>query len=146
MVDEMCEVGNLPASEGYALLSSSSSAMLIDVRSAAEWTFVGTPDLESLGKQAVLAEWQRFPLMERTQDFASKLTDELTKRRVPASAPLLFICRSGARSLAAAQSMAACGYSHCINVVDGFEGPCDRHGHRGTIQGWKVAGLPWKQG
>jgi rhodanese-related sulfurtransferase len=60
-------------------------------------------------------------------------------------APLLFLCRSGARSAAAAKAMTAAGYSTCLNVADGFEGPLDAQAKRGTAGGWKAAGLPWRQ-
>ena len=146
MAEQVCEVGSLPVRECYDLLCSSKDAVLIDVRCSPEWTFVGAPSLENLGKQALFAEWQQFPLTERTHDFVDRLSEALLIRRIPKSAPLLFICRSGARSLAAARAMAAHGYSQCINVAGGFEGPRDAAGHRGTIEGWKAAGLPWKQG
>ena len=60
--------------------------------------------------------------------------------------PLLFMCRSGNRSDAAARMMAGRGYTRCFNVGGGFEGERDASGHRGTVSGWKVAGLPWTQG
>jgi len=60
-------------------------------------------------------------------------------------APLLFLCRSGARSAAAAKAMTAAGYSTCLNVADGFEGPLDANGKRGSAAGWKATGLPWRQ-
>jgi len=59
--------------------------------------------------------------------------------------PLLFLCRSGVRSAAAARAMTAAGYSTCLNVSDGFEGPMDAQGKRGSQAGWKAAGLPWRQ-
>ncbi|HEU4379951.1 MAG TPA: rhodanese-like domain-containing protein, partial [Hyphomicrobiaceae bacterium] len=59
---------------------------------------------------------------------------------------IFFICRSGARSLKAAEAMVAAGYSRCRNVADGFEGPLDPHRHRGQLSGWKAKGLPWTQG
>ena len=37
------------------------------------------------------------------------------------------------------------GYTACYNVADGFEGELDEHNHRNSVNGWKVAGLPWWQ-
>ena len=61
------------------------------------------------------------------------------------SAPLYFICRSGARSRSAAQALTAAGYGKCFNVAGGFEGDVDSQGHRGKSNGWKASNLPWVQ-
>jgi rhodanese-related sulfurtransferase len=58
---------------------------------------------------------------------------------------IYFLCRSGARSMAAAQAAQAAGYAHVYNIADGFEGPPDGDGHRGTVAGWKADQLPWRQ-
>jgi rhodanese-related sulfurtransferase len=60
-------------------------------------------------------------------------------------APILFICRSGGRSRAAAAALTAAGYRRCYNVAEGFEGNPDPERHRGKTGGWKAAGLPWVQ-
>ena len=60
-------------------------------------------------------------------------------------APVAFRCRSGGRSMAAAEAATAAGYRTAYNVAGGFEGPPDGAGHRGTTRGWKAAGLPWRQ-
>jgi rhodanese-related sulfurtransferase len=103
--------------------------------------FVGLPDLTSLGRRPVLQSWQVFPGMEIDANFTAELTDQLTDKE----APLLFICRSGGRSRAAAQAMTAAGYRRCYNVAEGFEGNPDAERHRGKTGGWKTAGLPWVQ-
>ena len=139
-------VGGVSAGEAFAFLRSSPSAVLVDVRSAAEWNFVGVPDLSDLRKVTVFAQWQLYPSMEKSATFVEGLEQALQAQKVPMSAPLLFICRSGVRSLAAAQMMAKRGYSQCINIAGGFEGPCDDLGQRGNIDGWKAARLPWRQG
>ena len=59
--------------------------------------------------------------------------------------PVLFLCRSGGRSAAAASVATAAGFGPAYNVAEGFEGDPDAHGHRGTVNGWKVAGLAWRQ-
>ena len=79
--------------------------------------------------------------MRPNPEFVAALSGALADKE----APLLFICRSGARSAAAAKAMTAAGYSTCLNVADGFEGPLDAQAKRGTAGGWKAAGLPWRQ-
>jgi hypothetical protein len=41
--------------------------------------------------------------------------------------------------------MTGAGYSRCFNVSEGFEGRLDPERHRGLVEGWKAAGLPWTQ-
>lgn len=137
--------GDVSVEEAWTLLSEAPQATLVDVRSAAEWTFVGVPDLGSVGKETVFAEWQSFPGMGVRSEFAEGLKRELVARGVPTDAPVLFLCRSGARSRAAAVAMTAAGFDRCLNVASGFEGPPDGDGHRGRVDGWKAKGLPWRQ-
>ena len=121
-------------------------SILVDVRTRAEWTYVGVPDLTSLGKDVVLVEWQQFPAMAVVADFCATLEQALGSNTVPRDAPLYFLCRSGVRSKAAASAMTAAGYSNCFNVAGGFEGPPDQHQHRGALDGWKARQHPWRQG
>ena len=118
------------------------NAALVDVRTQAEWNFVGVPDLSSADKQPVLIEWQIFPTMELNKSFA----DMIIAATPDKSAPIYFLCRSGARSKSAAISMTQAGYKKCYNIAQGFEGPHDRKQHRGCVDGWKACGLPWVQG
>jgi rhodanese-related sulfurtransferase len=111
------------------------------VRTRAEWNYVGLPDLDGLAKQVALIEWQVFPTMQPNPQFVEQLSAALPDK----TAPLLFLCRSGARSAAAAKAVTAAGYSSCFNVAEGFEGPLDAEAKRGTVAGWKAAGLPWRQ-
>ncbi|HEX7074092.1 MAG TPA: rhodanese-like domain-containing protein [Hyphomicrobiaceae bacterium] len=127
-------------------LKEEPAAVLIDVRTRAEWAYVGLPDLSSIGKQPILIEWQTFPDNRVDPDFVDRLSSMLETAGVDKEAELFFICRSGGRSMRAAQAMAAAGYSACRNVADGFEGPLDADRHRGKAAGWKAAGLPWAQG
>jgi len=126
-------------------LTSAPRSQLVDVRTRAEWTYVGIPDLGSLGKRAVLVEWQTFPDQAVDQRFVERLAGELKALGVQPDDELFFICRSGSRSLAAAKAMAAAGYRACHNVAGGFEGPLDDDRHRGSVGGWKAVGLPWQQ-
>ncbi|WFE89781.1 rhodanese-like domain-containing protein [Roseibium porphyridii] len=137
--------GNLSAQEAFQQLSEQQDAVLVDVRTQAEWAFVGIPDLRPIGKEPVLAEWQSFPSSGPNPDFASTVSNQLVKKGLDQSAPIYFLCRSGARSQAAAIALTQAGYTHCYNISDGFEGPLDADRHRGTQAGWKAAGLPWIQ-
>ncbi len=133
--------GDVAPETAWKILSERTDAALIDVRTRPEWNFVGLPDLATLGKQPVLLEWQEFPSMQQNPDFVATLAGGVVDK----GTPLLFICRSGARSAAAAKAMTAAGYSTCLNVADGFEGPLDAQARRGSARGWKAAGLPWRQ-
>jgi len=133
--------GDLNPADAWALLAGEESAELIDVRTDAEWVFVGRPDLSALGKQVRFVPWQFFPTGQLNPDFVRQIEAlELSKEQ-----PLLFICRSGQRSAAAAKAMTAAGYGPCYNVAEGLEGDRNAEGHRGAAGGWKVAGLAWVQ-
>jgi rhodanese-related sulfurtransferase len=75
-----------------------------------------------------------------------RVTEALAPIGADRDSELFFICRSGQRSLKAAQAMATAGFTRCRNVSDGFEGPLDPNRHRGQLGGWKAKGLPWAQG
>lgn len=126
-------------------LTSGTGAQLVDVRTRAEWTYVGIPDLGPIGKRAVLVEWQTFPDQSVDPRFVERLAGELKALNVQLDDDLYFICRSGSRSMAAARAMAEAGYRCCHNVAGGFEGSLDDLRHRGTVGGWKATGLPWLQ-
>ena len=133
--------GDVTPKTAWKILGERTDAVLIDVRTRPEWNYVGVPDLASIAKKPALLEWQVFPEMQPNPDFVSALSGAVADK----NAPLLFLCRSGARSAAAAKAMTAAGYSTCLNVTDGFEGPLDGQAKRGTSAGWKAAGLPWRQ-
>lgn len=133
--------GEVSVTEAFDRLRADSSAVLVDVRSDAEWNFVGTPDLSTLGREPLLVSWQVFPGMKLNAAFVETLKARVADR----DTPLFFICRSGARSRAAAIAMTEAGYSQAFNVAGGFEGDLDGTRHRGKTGGWKAAGLPWKQ-
>jgi rhodanese-related sulfurtransferase len=130
----------------WQCLASRPGSQLIDVRTRAEWTYVGIPDLGPIGKRAVLVEWQTFPDQTVDPHFVGRLAVELKALGARLDDDLFFICRSGGRSLAAAKAMAEAGYRACHNVAGGFEGPLNDERHRGSVGGWKVASLPWRQG
>ena len=127
-------------------LVSRPGAQLIDVRTRAEWTYVGIPDLGAIGKRAVLVEWQTFPDQTVDPRFVERLAGELKAIGAQLNDDLFFICRSGGRSPAAAKAMAEAGYRACHNVARRYEGPLDDERHGASVGGWKAAGLPWRQG
>ena len=134
--------GDLSPNDALKLLYGDTSARLVDVRTDAEWSYVGVPDLSIAASDLVLLSWQRFPSMQVDPDFLSQLS-----KIVPnLSAPLLFLCRSGVRSQSAAAAATSAGYTSAFNVAGGFEGDKNSDGHRGKINGWKALGLPWVQG
>ena len=127
--------------DAWRILGEEAMAHLIDVRTQAEWNFVGLPDLSDIEKPVHRVEWQGFPGGAPNPEF----TDQVAATGAKPSDTLFFLCRSGGRSKAAAIAQTAAGYKKCFNVTGGFEGDLDADGHRGHGAGWKAAGLPWKQ-
>lgn len=134
-------VENVSPAQVWEALQSNPHAQLVDVRTDAEWNFVGLPDLSPTGKQVVPIQWQVYPTMARNAAF----TDQLREAGFTPEHHIYFICRSGQRSYAAAEAAQAAGFPHAYNVADGFEGAVNAAGHRGVTAGWKAEGLPWRQ-
>ncbi len=134
-------VENVSPTETWAALTGDPLAHLVDVRTDAEWAYVGFPDLSEAGKRIVTISWQVFPQMQVNETF----TEALREAGFTPEHKIYFLCRSGVRSLHAAEAAVAAGFPHSFNIADGFEGPPDADGHRGTVAGWKVEGLPWRQ-
>ncbi len=137
----MTYTGDVTVKDTWTALSENDTAVLIDVRTQAEWAFVGICNLAEIGKSPILVSWQEFPHMEINQSFAKTIMSQIPDK----AAPLYFLCRSGVRSQSAAAALTAAGYEYCYNVIGGFEGDPDQQGHRGNTGGWKAAGLPWVQ-
>ncbi|MBC7779565.1 MAG: rhodanese-like domain-containing protein [Proteobacteria bacterium] len=127
--------GVLEPAEAWALLQHAPNARLVDVRSRAEWEYVGRVP------GAVELEWKSWPGMVPNPAFLGALGAALDPK-----VPALFMCRSGARSHEAAVAATAAGFTDCYNVLQGFEGDKDADQHRNTVGGWRAAGLPWVQG
>ena len=123
----------LPA-EAEQLRRDNPDAVIIDVRSRAEWDFVGRIP------GAVEIEWKSYPGMLPNPQFTEQLASLVKK-----DALAMFICRSGARSHDTAMAATQAGYKSCFNVLEGFEGDRDSAGHRSSVGGWRAAGLPWIQ-
>jgi len=140
-------VGEVSPDEAWRILSDDEFARLIDVRTRAEWSFVGVPDLRETGQAPIFIEWSSFPDMSVNPAFAAEVENAIGSEN---PGTLLFICRSGARSLQAAMAVtdhfAQQGKSvTCLNVAEGLEGDVDASGHRGSHNGWKARGLAWRQ-
>jgi rhodanese-related sulfurtransferase len=137
--------GDAGPEEVWAALDGEPGAALVDVRTSAEWNYVGLPDVSATPAPLLRFEWQLYPSGEVNPAFVRALDEALRAAGSSPDAPIFFLCRSGARSAAAAAAMTAAGYRRCFNVTGGFEGRRDENGHRGTIEGWKAANLPWTQ-
>lgn len=142
---DVSPVEQVSVTDVWSKLESDPASVLIDVRTTAEWAFVGVPDLTGIGKSPVFVEWQTFPGGQPNPAFGEQLSAALDERKTAKDDELFFLCRSGARSHSAARLMAGQGYQKCRNVTEGFEGPLDPDRHRGRTSGWKFAGLPWVQ-
>lgn len=137
----MSYAGDLSPQQTWERLESDPQAVLVDVRTRAEWAFVGRPDLSSIGKEPVTIEWLGFPGGVVNEDFLG----QLEAAGVGRDQPVYFLCRSGARSVAAATAAAGAGWSAAHNITEGFEGQVGPGRHR-DVDGWRNAGLPWWQG
>lgn len=128
-------IENLTPQQAWDLMQDNKSAVLVDVRTQMEHGYVGHP----IG--AVHIPWKELPNWELNPNFIN----EVRKVAPSDETPVLLLCRSGQRSLAAAAILEQAGYRHLVNIVDGFEGPLDKNNHRGNIGGWRFAKLPWQQ-
>jgi rhodanese-related sulfurtransferase len=132
--------GDITPEEAWKLLRDNPDAVLVDCRTDAEWRFVGVPDLSSLGREVAFIEWNGAD-GRHNDGFVSELTGAGVTR---GARPVIFLCRSGNRSIGAAEAATAAGIAPSYNVLDGFEGNLDENRHRGTT-GWRAIGLPWTQ-
>lgn len=125
--------GEVTPAEAWALMRAG-AARIVDVRTHAEWTYVGRID------GTPLVEWRALGAQQTNPDFLAQLGEQ-----VKPDVPVMFLCRSGVRSHGAAQLATQAGYTRAINILEGFEGDLDANGHRGTVGGWRKASLPWVQ-
>jgi rhodanese-related sulfurtransferase len=138
--------GDMSVRDVWAQLEGNRDAFLIDVRTRAEWAFVGVPLVPAGAREPLFAEWQSYPTMAMDPSFADAVEAAiLGAGGSKESSRLFFLCRSGARSQGSAAALTAAGFAHCFNIESGFEGPPDADGHRGQVAGWKADGLPWAQ-
>lgn len=122
------------------ILASEPAAILIDVRSKLEFDYIGHP----IGALNVM--WKDYPDWQENPHFVEEVRAALAARGGDRpERPILALCRSGARSLAAAKKLAEAGYSRLYNIEEGFEGDKDQRGHRSQVNGWRFHGLSWEQ-
>jgi len=141
------DVGQVNPDDAWSILKDQDAASLVDVRTHAEWSFVGVPDTGELGRPTHFIQWSSYPDMSVNPTFVAEVEKAIGSEN---PGTLLFICRSGARSMQAALAVtdhfAQKGVSvTCLNVAEGFEGDLDASGHRGRQNGWKARGLAWRQ-
>jgi rhodanese-related sulfurtransferase len=124
--------GEVTPAEAHALMKA--GGKLVDVRTKPELQYVGKVP----GSLAV--EWQTWPGGKPNPEFLGELAACVSKDE-----PVMFLCRSGVRSHAAAEAATREGWKQAYNILEGFEGDKDAEGHRNTVGGWRKAGLPWTQ-
>lgn len=140
-------VDQVDPTTAFEMLKAQPGAELVDVRTIAEWSFVGVPNLEAIGKECIFVEWATFPEMTQNHAFADSVLSRIDLEKV---SHILFLCRSGVRSLHAANLMTSIFEGEgrtvsCLNIAEGFEGDLDADRHRGLKTGWKARALPWRQ-
>ena len=136
----MSYAGDITPEEAWKLLADDPQAVLVDCRTEAEWRFVGVPDTATLQRDVVYVEWNR-----TDGSHNDGFVGDLQAAGVTAGErPVVFLCRSGNRSIGAAEAATEAGIAPSYNVLDGFEGNLDEANHRGAT-GWRAIGLPWKQ-
>ena len=136
----MSYAGDITPEQAWKLLSENPEAVLVDCRTEAEWRFVGVADISSLNREVVYVEWCSSDGARNDAFVAELLSSGIT----PGGGAVVFLCRSGNRSIPAAEAATAAGIAPSYNVLDGFEGGLDEQAHRGRT-GWRAIGLPWRQ-
>lgn len=122
---------NITSLEAYELITTYKDSILVDVRTTVEWENVGVPLLSP--EHLILLSWRLFPSMLINLEFEKEIMSKVTN----IEKPLFFMCRSGVRSLEAADFCTEIGYTNCYNLIDGFEGNNNK-------TGWKQNNLPWQ--
>ncbi|PHS72960.1 MAG: sulfurtransferase [Cycloclasticus sp.] len=131
----MSNITSISPTQAYEILDNNAQALLIDTRTSIEHSFLGHP----IG--SILITIKEPPTWEIIPGFVDKV-----KTIAPsASTPLVLMCRSGVRSMAAAKRLEQAGYTALYNMDEGFEGDKDDDNHRGTLGGWRFHNLPWEQ-
>ncbi len=128
-------IENLTPQQSWDLMQANPDAVLIDVRTKIEHGFVGHP------LNAVHVPWKEAPDWQLNTDFVEQVRQVVSEVTVP----VLLLCRSGKRSLEAAEVLQEAGFKHLVNILDGFEGGLDEKKHRGNQGGWRFSQLPWEQ-
>lgn len=129
--------GDITPQQAWDLLGAEPGAVLVDVRTEGEWRTIGVPDTTELNKDVVFTEWVHADGRPNPA-FLEELKAAVGEN--PGS--VVFLCRSGQRSIGAARLATSAGIAPSYNVLEGFEGPAGPDGVR-NHNGWKVRELPW---
>jgi rhodanese-related sulfurtransferase len=134
--DSLPYAGAVTPQEACALLQEHAAVKLVDVRTLAERDWVGRVILPE--PQHLAVQWSLYPGGAQNPEFMKQLEQQANRNDT-----LLFLCRSGVRSRYAAKLATENGFAHCFDILEGFEGDRDEQGHRKSIGGWCLHGLPW---
>jgi len=140
-VKENYKIYEINSYDCFKILKKNKQSHLVDVRTKEEWEYVGIPDLTSINKKTIFISWHLYPDMRINSDFRA----DILHSKIKQDDTIFLICRSGQRSLEAAQYLNKLGYKNSYNVFDGFEGNKNLSNHRSKLNGWKYSKLPWKQ-
>ncbi len=141
-MSQSVEIRDINPNEAWDMLQQRPEAVLLDVRTTMEYQYVGHP----VG--AVHVPWKEAPDWENDPQFVAKVRKALGERaedKSPEELPVMTICRSGKRSLAAAEALMRQGFREVYNIGEGFEGDLDEKKHRSNVNGWRFNNLPWEQ-
>ena len=127
---------HLEPKAAWAFLQGHPEALFVDVRMEIEHLYVGHPP------GVVHIAWYEYPEM---QTDAARFAAQVLREAGTTERPVLLLCRSGQRTLAAGAALEAAGFANVVNVLHGFEGELDAHFRRGGLSGWRFDGLPWEQ-
>jgi rhodanese-related sulfurtransferase len=130
-------MGAVTPDEAFQLLQDNPQIMLVDVRTNAERDWVGRVQIAEGQHHAV--QWSLYPGGTPNPDFMAQLSAAIPDK----TTVILFLCRSGVRSRHGAKLATENGYEFCYDILQGFEGDKDAHGHRKTVGGWCSLDLPW---
>ena len=126
--------GEVTPAEAWILLKNAPGSVLVDVRSNAELVWVGRVP------NAIEIEWMHWPERTSNPNFLAQIEAQVDRESL-----VMFLCRSAQRSHHAAVLATQHGYTQCYNILEGFEGDRDANQQRGSVGGWRKAGLPWSQ-
>ena len=137
----MSYAGDLTPAEAWELLQTNPRAVLVDVRTPNEWREIGIPDTSGIGRNPLFVQWVSAQ-GEVNPNFVTEV-QTAAREQLGGQDPeqVIVLCRSGARSIAAATALTAHGAGPAYNVLQGFEGVPNSQGER-NINGWRNNGLP----
>jgi len=138
--EEMSYKRNLLPKMAIERLQNNPQALFVDVRSKAEYKYVGYPE------NSILIPWIDDPDWEPNPEaFSDVVMQELDGRENLLNTEIILICRSGFRSNEALKCLENKGFTQVSHVASGFEGDLDENDHRGNLNGWRHDGMPWSQ-